>query len=155
MKLYNSNNIEENLSDYDEFASDDESSDSLSESDSDILHKVGHIPILMIPCDKFNNNIKKTKWSENDIFMDHFLKCEKCDKIDNNNINIINFLNQSKIHYDEISDEDDIDEYLYYYHNLKSYIFTLMNDDKKYDHIYIYKVNCKGHTYHKCILILY
>lgn len=65
-----------------------------------------HIPILMIPCKKFDH--KKIK--EN--FLEHYKYCDKCEKNNNNNTDFLNLMEKYKIPIEYVSKTlCDIDKY--------------------------------------------
>lgn len=134
------------------FSSESEKTITDSEND-DLLVVQGHIPIMMIPC----SNLKWAKNCEltiNDV-KKHFKYCDKCDKIDNNNISIVPAFEKSELFCRELTNNTEINEYLDYYFNLKKYSFELDGQDKKYDHILIFRINQRGNMYHKCILVVW
>lgn len=135
--------------------SDDSTNDSMYDiaNENDVRVVIGHIPILMIPCNLF-------EWSNDEYvtiknFKKHFLECENCDKTDNNNCNIYPFVKNSLVHCTDITDENMIDSYLDYYHKEKICKFELVGNDKKNDHIYVFRILAKRHIYHNTILIMW
>jgi hypothetical protein len=131
--------------DSDNVSDDDSDNDSEDESDDD-LDDGGNIPILLDPCVEF-------KWDKNKInnFKKHYVFCNRCKKIDNNEKAFSFSLESSKIICEELTDIDDIDMYLEYYHELKNYKM----DDDKVNTIKIFRINSRGTTYHTCILIVW
>jgi len=130
------------------------SSQSLSSSDDDeILVVRGHIPIMMIPCNEFRWDLNPDISIKN--FKKHYSMCNTCEKIDNNNCTLFPFFDKAEIFCKELKDDDKLKKYLEYYYNLKNYTFELMDNDKKYDHVYLHRINNRGHIYHRCILIIW
>jgi hypothetical protein len=139
--------------------SDDTDSESESESESesdDVLITTGHIPILMIPCPDFEWQKDNNKITI-DNFKKHYKSCDKCDKTDNNNCAIYPYLidKNAKIICEEITDYDDIELYANHYWNLENYKFELEGDEKKHNHVHIFRINSRDHMYHKCIMIVW
>lgn len=153
-----SNNTHESESeeedDYDEDSDYESEEEDESDSDSeDIRVAVGHIPIIMCPCKNFN-------WTDDEFmtlknFKNHFINCKKCDKTDNNNCSIYQNFDTYKFHCEELLDDDEIDEKLQNYYSCKRSTYELEGEDKKYDHIYVYKINSKEHIYHRALLIIW
>jgi len=131
------------------------SSQSLSSSsdDDEILVVRGHIPIMMIPCNEFRWDLNSDISIKN--FKKHYSICNACEKIDNNNCALFPFFDKAEIFCKELKDDDKLEEYLEYYYNLKNYTFELMDNDKKYDHVYLHRINNRGHIYHRCILVIW
>jgi len=124
--------------DTDESASDDASSSSEENEGTE------DVPILMTPCKKF-------KWSDDDDeiiteLITHYNTCKKCDKVDNNTV--VPALDDSKILYNELDDEDDINKYMECYFNVQKY------EKKRKDVSYVYKINDTDHDYYGSIIIL-
>jgi hypothetical protein len=133
---------------YSELSSETELSD-----DDDILVIRGHIPIIMTPCHEF-------VWDQNPAitiknFKKHYKFCNMCEKTDNNNCSLLPILEKAEVYSKELKDDEKLEEYLEYYYNLKNYTFELIDDDKKYDHVYLYRINNRSHIYHRCILIVW
>lgn len=131
----------------------DQSESSSDESNDDILVVKGHIPIMMIPCADF-------VWdSDSEIslknFKKHYNTCSICEKTDNNNISLTQILENAEIYCRELKNEERLEEYLEHYYELRNYKFEVIDEDKKYNHVYIYRINQRGHIYHKCILIIW
>lgn len=110
----------------------------------------GQIPILMIPCINFNWE-KDTKNTVQD-FKNHYKYCDKCDKTDNNNISIVSIFDNSEIFCQELDNIHKIDKYLEYYLNLQKYS---SKSEKQNNYIRIFRINKRGHIYHKCLLIIW
>lgn len=136
------------LSEQDNTESDDNISD-----DDEILVVDGHIPIMMIPCQEFEWNKDSEVTIEN--FKTHYKNCSKCQKTDNNDVSFLPVLESSEIYCKEIKKDEEIEEYVDCYHELRKYMFKLADEDKQYSHVYLFRINHRGDTYHKCILIIW
>jgi hypothetical protein len=122
-------------------------SDSKSVQESQNKNIIGNIPIGFIPCKKFK--LTKNKKENYNEFKNHYKTCENCDKTNNNKLDIIELFNTHKIIWNELEDEDDIENYLDYLHNEKKYNYKI---DKS---ISIYKINNENHDYHDSFIILF
>lgn len=130
----------------------DESEDDFF-NNNDVRVIIGHIPILMEPCNEFDWN--KDEFMTVKSFKKHFLNCKKCIKTDNNECNVCPFVQDSVIKCIDVTDEKAIEECLDYYYNGKICKFELVGDDRKKHHMYIYRILSKHHHYHNAILVMW
>ncbi len=124
---------------------------------NDVRVVIGHIPILFEPCNEFDWN--KDEYMTTKSFKKHFLNCNKCIKTDNNECNIFPFVKNSILHCTDMKDDKQISACLEYYHNQKICKFELEGNDRKNDHIYIFRLLCKNseenHMYHNQIIVMW
>lgn len=125
-----------------------------SDNDTDDIDvRLGHFPILFDPCPKF-------KW-HNDInlritaFKHHFTKCTECQQTDNNEISVISKFPTSHFHFSDLKTENKINELLQYYHNSKRYKLEFADEDKKYDHVIVHRINNPDNLYNGCCVVLW
>lgn len=130
-----------------------DSTESETDSDSDIKVVIGHIPILMIPCHTFDWNVDEYMTIKS--FKKHFLECNKCDKTDNNNCNVYPFAQNCIIHCTDLKEDKAINSYLEYYHEEKICRFELLGKDKKNNHMYVFRILSKHHVYHNTLLVMW
>jgi hypothetical protein len=114
----------------------------------------GHIPILFEPCCDYKWYGNKYYEESLEIFKYHYTKCQNCFKTNNNSEELYPYINNSEIWFSNTNIKD-TNKYLELYHNLKNYTFTLMCDDKKYNHIYVLKINKLENTYKNCLIIVW
>jgi hypothetical protein len=139
---------------YEEEENDDESVAShMSDGSNDVEVRMGHIPILFEPCNNFNWDNDMNVRIKN--FKNHFSQCSKCQQTDNNEVTVISKFDKSQFYCADIKDENAINKYLEYYQNLKRWKIELIDDDKKYDHVIIYRVNDRSNLYHGCCIVLW
>jgi hypothetical protein len=127
--------------------SDNETLSNHSDNKSEEETNDGNIPIILIPCLKFNHD-KKNNDDKIKEFKIHYKTCDKCDKTNNNQKDIKEELDKHKIIYKKIDDIEEIDGYLDYYYNEKKY------DHKLDDTIMIFKIENDDHDYHNAFIIL-
>jgi|SaaInlStandDraft_6_1057023.scaffolds.fasta_scaffold10662_2 hypothetical protein len=154
------NNGDDNYSSNDSDGSDEETifssdgSTEYSDSDNDDIKVVlGHIPIIMDPCNSFDWNDHEFIVKKN--FLKHFKTCSKCNKTNNNNCDIYPFLEKSILHFETMSDEDQITQCLSYYYNLENCVFEYEGKNKLNNHIHIFRIVLRGHIYHGCIFVMW
>ena len=140
-----SDKSESDINESDKNESDSDNSET-SEEFSNEKNNDKHIPIIVETC-------KEYKWDNGlNEFKDHYSNCVKCNKTDNNNISYMTFLNKTnskKIKMDELKDDDEIEEYLEYYHGTQGYKMK-----SKYS-VFIFRIHNRSHPYHKCLLIVW
>lgn len=136
-----------------DYTSDTESDYDDYENNDDVRVVIGHVPILMEPCNNFTWSKEEYMTIKN--FKSHLLNCKKCNKIDNNDTSIYNYINNSVIHCSEMKNEEEIESCLKYYYNCSTCKFELIGNDRKNDHIYIFRIVSKHHIYHNCLLIMW
>lgn len=137
-------------------SADDTNSEYVSSADDDddcIRIIDGHIPIILIPCKNF-------RWSNDEELMIHEFKshltdCKNCEITDNNNVSIYKNLDSSVFTYEELTDSEQIDSKLEKYYNCSNCTFELEGKNKHLNHIFIYKINCRDHIYHRSLLIIW
>ena len=154
----------ENVSDADdEEEQHDENKSELESDDQDFLDDSEYgdentefiksrIPILIVPCSNFIWE-KPDKKIINNV-NEHFYNCDKCEKIDNNltfvDLNSDNNVTKVRV----INDDEYVNKFCYYYHNLKRYKFRIRESEIKKTHIRICKISLRGHVYNNCLFIL-
>ena len=135
------------------------SSDSDLDSDydynnnDDVRIVIGHIPILMEPCNEFDWNMDEFMTIKS--FKKHFLTCKKCIKTDNNECSVYPFVQNCLIHCDNMTDEKQIDGCFEYYHNGTPCKFELVGNDRNNNHMYVFRISLKHHIYHNTILVMW
>jgi hypothetical protein len=102
----------------------------------------GHIPILMIPCKKFNIN----KWKIE--FIKHYGVCKDCEITNNNNCEFSKFMN-NKLNFKVLKNIKNINTIIDYYLNSCEYVFIEKEDIK------ILKITCEESGYNNCIIIVF
>lgn len=128
----------------------------VEESDDDmddIEIRLGHFPILFDPCPKF-------QWSSDmnmriNNFKHHFQNCTECQRTDNNEISVISKFKKGQFHLTDIKDESKITKFIEYYQNTKRWQLEFSDDDKKYDHIIVHRINNQENLYHGCCVVLW
>jgi hypothetical protein len=125
-----------------------------SEDDiDDVEVRLGHFPILFDPCKKF-------QWSPDmnvriNNFKHHFANCDQCKQTDNNEISVVSKFKTSQFHCTDIKNETQINKFLEYYQNVKRWKLEFTDDDKKYDHIIVHRINNPDNLYHGCCIVLW
>jgi hypothetical protein len=114
----------------------------------------GHIPILFEPCNNYkwygSNNYEESI----QMFKDHYINCTKCIKTNNNDEELYPYINKSALWFANINAKE-TNTYLNLYHNLQPHTFVLLDEDKKYTHMYIVKINNCENVYNNCLLIIW
>lgn len=131
----------------------DEEEDKSDIDDVDV--RLGHFPILFDPekCSKF-------KWSSDmniriNNFKHHFANCDDCQRTDNNEISVISKFNKGQFHLTDLKDESKITKLIDYYQNTKRWQLEFTDDDKKYDHIIVHRINSPENLYNGCCVVLW
>ncbi len=125
----------------------------------DIEVKLGHFPIFFEPCGK-------CKWSDDmkiriKNFKHHFQNCDECEKADNNEISVMSKFPQAHFHFTDLKNEAQVEKLLDFYHNSKRWKLEFMDDEKKYDHVIVNRINVptkKGqeeNIYNGCYFVLW
>jgi hypothetical protein len=151
----NANNVYDGSDDEDNENNEDNESVASHRSDgsNDVEVRMGHIPILFEPCDNFNWDSDMNVRIKS--FKHHFTKCSKCQQTDNNEVSVVAKFDKSQFYCTDIKDVNAINKYLEYYQTLKRWKIELIDDDKKYDHVIIYRVNDRSNLYHGCCVVLW
>lgn len=139
-----------------------------SETKEDIeQNKLGHIPIMVIPCEKFElptikYDTKKYKiWDNPDLtakieyFINHIKKCKKCEINNNNSHEIIDYINLDSVDISyEVMTDDNIElvESIEKYDKCMNY--NPFGDELEEEYIKIVKVNDAASIYHECFIII-
>jgi hypothetical protein len=120
----------------------------------DIEVKLGHFPICFEPCGKFKWNDDMNVRIKN--FKHHYEKCDQCGRTDNNEIPVISKFSKAEFHFTDLKNEGQVEKILDYYHNTKRWRLEFADDDKKYEHIIINRVNVpSGNLYNGCCFVLW
>lgn len=133
-----------------------ENEESTYESDLDDTDvRLGHFPILFDPekCGKF-------KWSSDmnvriNNFKHHFANCNDCQRTDNNEISVITKFNKADFHFTDLKDENKITQLINCYQSSKRWQLEFTDDDKKYEHIIVYRINKLENLYNGCCIVLW
>lgn len=129
------------------------------DNSDDVEVKLGHFPIFFEPCGK-------CKWSDDmnvriKNFKHHFQNCEECGKTDNNEVSVMSKFSEAQFHFTDLKNETQVEKLLEYYHNSKRWRLEFMDDEKKYDHIIINRINVpikqngEQNLYNGCYFILW
>ncbi len=156
--------IEESISDENE--NDTEEIDTETKEDIE-QNKLGHIPIMIISCDKFElPNIEYDKkkykiWDNPDLtakieyFTEHLKKCKKCEVNNNNTFEIIEYINKDTmdVSFEIMTDDNyELEESINKYELCLNY--NPFGDELEEEFVKIVKINDATNIYHNCFIII-
>lgn len=112
------------------------------------------IPILVVPCDKYNL-LKQKPDCQIQYFTKHYKKCKNCEKTNNNNIDICSIINETEINIIKV-DHSTSQQHLEKFEQLK-YAYLNLDDDmienpSEDSYINVYAINDDS-IYDDCLLI--
>ncbi len=163
--------IEENTTEEQNDELDDENNETEeidTETKEDIeQNKLGHIPIIVIPCDKFElpnieyDKKKYKKWDNPDLtakieyFTEHLKKCKKCEINNNNTFEIIEYINKETmdVSFEIMTDDNyELEESINKYELCLNY--NPFGDELEEEFVKIVKINDAANIYHNCFIII-
>lgn len=144
-----------------------ESEKSESGNESEIDEYKAMIPIMIVPCKKFQfpevDDFLKEGDKLTQYFVDHYNKCNKCEIINNNNKEPSKYFTGAELEYEESDIYDpDIDDEIESYHNMKDHdcfgineTFHTKRPKLNTPQFKIKKISNSTNCYNNCILLLW